>query len=171
MYLSPDILLIAYGNPGRQDDGLGPALAERLESLDIPGLVIDSDYQLSVEHAWDIAKADVVIFVDATIEDVQSYYFRTLTFSKLDMTLGFSTHSISPQAVLGLSVELFQAKTKAYVLGIRGYEFDKIEEGLTVEALANLHLAEIFITGCLLSGDFSSASGASSMPSEHSTHA
>ncbi len=156
MCLNPDILLIAYGNPGRQDDGLGPALAARLENLDIDGLVIDSDYQLSVEHAWDIAKADVVVFVDATVEDVQSYSFRALTFDKTDMKLGFSTHSISPQAVLGLSVELFQATTKAYVLGIRGYEFEKIEEGLTAEAVANLNLAEIFITRCLQSGEFAS---------------
>ena len=171
MCLKPDILLIAYGNPGRQDDGLGPALAERLETLELPGLVIDSDYQLSVEHAWDIAKADVVIFADATVEDVQSYYFRALTFNKSDMTLGFSTHSISPQAVLGLSVELFQAKTKAYVLGIRGYKFEKIEEGLTVEAAANLNLAEIFVTRCLQTADFSSADGASLMPGEYSNHA
>lgn len=154
MCLNPDILLIAYGNPGRQDDGLGPAMAARLENLDIPGLVIDSDYQLSVEHAWDIAQADVVVFVDATVEDVQPYSFRALTFDKTDMKLGFSTHSISPQAVLGLSVELFQATTQAYVLGIRGYEFEKIEEGLTAEAVANLNLAEIFITRCLQSGEF-----------------
>lgn len=155
MCLNPDILLIAYGNPGRQDDGLGPAMAARLENLDIPGLVIDSDYQLSVEHAWDIAQVDVVVFVDATVEDVQPYSFRALTFDKTDMKLGFSTHSISPQAVLGLSVELFQATTQAYVLGIRGYEFEKIEEGLTAEAVANLNLAEIFITRCLQSGEFS----------------
>lgn len=169
--MSPDILLIAYGNPGRQDDGLGPALAARLETLDIPGLLIDTDYQLSVEHAWDIAKVDVVIFVDATVEDVQSYSFNALAFNKSDMNLGFSTHSISPQAVLGLSVELFQSKAKAYVLGIRGYEFDKIEEGLTAEAVANLTRAEEFITQWLKANDFAPNGIVSPISSEYSSHA
>ena len=32
-------LVIGYGNPGRLDDGLGPALAEAVEKLDLPGLI------------------------------------------------------------------------------------------------------------------------------------
>ena len=59
------ILLIGYGNPGRADDGLGPALADRIEALDLPGLTVESDYQLSIEHAALAAGHDIVIFADA----------------------------------------------------------------------------------------------------------
>ena len=45
------VLLIGYGNPGRLDDGLGPALAAAVEKLAIPGVTVDADYQLNVEDA------------------------------------------------------------------------------------------------------------------------
>ena len=55
-------LFIGYGNPGRLDDGLGPAMAEAVEKLNLPGVVTDSDYQLTVEDAAEVAKYDLVIF-------------------------------------------------------------------------------------------------------------
>ena len=36
-------LLIGYGNPGRLDDGLGPALAEAVAKLAIPGVTVEAD--------------------------------------------------------------------------------------------------------------------------------
>jgi hypothetical protein len=59
------VLVIGYGNPGRADDGLGPALATALEALRIPGLTVESDYQLSIEHAAMAAEHDIVVFADA----------------------------------------------------------------------------------------------------------
>ena len=59
------ILVIGYGNPGRCDDGLGPALVARLESLRIPGLSVEVDYQLSIEHA---ARPEVGDLLDLTIQ-------------------------------------------------------------------------------------------------------
>lgn len=153
----PHVLLIAYGNPGRQDDGLAPLLAERLERLNITDVEIDTDYQLTVEHALEISQVDIVIFADATEEDIEPFYFRPVSFDEPGANLSFSTHSISPQAVLKLSDELFQSKAKAYLLGIRGYDFSQIAEGLSSLALDNLNQAEAFITPLLQSGDFSLA--------------
>ena len=45
------MLLIGYGNPGRGDDGLGPALSEAVAARSLPGLEVDTDYQLVAEHA------------------------------------------------------------------------------------------------------------------------
>jgi len=59
------VLVIGYGNPGRRDDGLGPALAERLQELRLPGVDVDADYQLTVEDAAAAAEHDVVVFADA----------------------------------------------------------------------------------------------------------
>ena len=34
------MLLLGYGNPGRLDDGLGPALAAQVERLALPGVTV-----------------------------------------------------------------------------------------------------------------------------------
>ena len=146
------VLLIGYGNPGRRDDGLGPALAERLESSNIPNVIIDSDYQLNIEHAHDLADFDIVVFADATIgRPTDEITTPPYTFEQIEAgnPISFSTHSVSPQAVLRLAVDLFEANTKAYVLGITGYEFDDIAEGLTDGAAANLDQATGFISDWL----------------------
>ena len=41
--------------PGRGDDGLGPAFAERIAARGLRGLPVDIDYQLTVEHALQVA--------------------------------------------------------------------------------------------------------------------
>jgi len=61
-----DIWLVGFGNPGRCDDGLGPALAEATERLSLPGVTVESDYQLTVEDAAEAAKHEIVLFADAT---------------------------------------------------------------------------------------------------------
>jgi len=141
------ILLIGYGNPGRHDDGLGPALAKRLEQAALAGVDIDIDYQLNIEHAYDLAAYDMVIFADATkssgTDDQPPFFFHPLDPGN---PISFSTHSVSPQAVMRLACDLFKAKTQAYVLGITGYEFEEVGEGLSQKALDNLDQAETFIT-------------------------
>ncbi len=51
----PRILVLGYGNPGRCDNGLGPALAARLETLHPPGVTAGSDCQLCVKHAEQVS--------------------------------------------------------------------------------------------------------------------
>jgi len=138
----PKFLLIGYGNPGRLDDGLGPALAEAIESLDLPGVTVDSDYQLTVEDAAVVAEHDIVIFADASFDGDEPFFFKPI---QPKATLSFSSHSVEPDALMALAINLFQAKTKGYVLGIRGYEFDEFKESLTPQAKENLQKAIQFI--------------------------
>ena len=49
------ILVLGYGNPGRQDDGLGPAVAAGIDSLGWPGVSTLDAYQLNIEDAIDVA--------------------------------------------------------------------------------------------------------------------
>ena len=49
-------LLLGWGNPGRLDDGLGPALAEALQARGLAGLTIGTGYQLQVEDAAELAR-------------------------------------------------------------------------------------------------------------------
>ena len=145
------VLVIGYGNPGRLDDGLGPALADALSRRDLPGLTIEADYQLTVEDASAVAAHDVVVFADADVAGPEPFEFRPLAAAD---AMSFSTHSVSPGAVLALAQDLFGATTRGYVLAIRGYEFDEFGERLSPKARANLDAAVRFLEGRLRENAF-----------------
>ncbi|GAA0775950.1 hydrogenase maturation protease [Roseibium denhamense] len=140
------MLLIGYGNPGRGDDGLGPAFSENLEGRGIKGLDIDTDYQLVAEHALAIADHNLVIFADAEMGSETGFSFRAARASA-PQTLG--SHSLHPEAVLGLAEILYGARPEAYLLGITGYEFGAVKEGLSDRAQKNLKDAETFFLNWL----------------------
>ncbi|QFS98127.1 hypothetical protein FIV06_11940 [Labrenzia sp. THAF191b] len=135
------MLLIGYGNPGRGDDGLGPALSEAIAARGLPGLEVDTDYQLVAEHALAVSEQDVVIFVDAEIGAEGAYSFREIAPGAPEV---LGSHSLVPQTVLALSETLYGTRPKAFVLGISGYEFGEVKEGLSDKAAANLAAAETF---------------------------
>jgi hydrogenase maturation protease len=151
---TPRVLLIGYGNPGRQDDGLGPALARAVETLGLPGVTVDADYQLTVEDAEAAARHDVVVFADAARKGPEPFSFRRI---EPRTQVSFSTHSVAPEAVLGLAGELFAARTEAYLLGIRGYDFDVLEEALSPRAVENLAAAIGFLEPVLRDRSFRDA--------------
>lgn len=135
-------LLIGFGNPGRQDDGLGPMLVELLESEGVAGLDTDSDYQLTVEDAEAVARYDEIVFADASVNGKEPFEFKPVVPGG---SPGFSSHSVEPEAVLMLAKTLFGREPKAYILGIRGYDFNEFGEGLSDKAASNLAEAAEFV--------------------------
>ena len=131
------LLLIGYGNKGRGDDGLGPEFAQRISEENFDGLTIDTDYQLSVDHAAAVAEARLVVFADAQMNSNEPYQFE-------HVFEGNAESLSSPVAVLTLARTLFGATPQAFVLGITGYEFGEVSEGLSAGALHNLELAAAF---------------------------
>ena len=103
MTVSPKILIYGYGNPGRQDDGLGISVVERIEKwirkhkLDF--VKTDCNYQLNIEDAAEIADKELVIFVDASKEDITDFLITTVEPSN---KIQFTSHSISPSYLLNL---------------------------------------------------------------------
>jgi len=143
-------LLIGYGNPGRLDDGLGGALAERAQQLGIAQLTVESCYQLAVEYAEQAAGFDVVIFADAAINGPEPFDWKRI---EPQMTIAFSTHHVSPQTILGLAQNVFESKVEGFALAIRGYEFDDFGERLSPQAQVNLtaalqHVESLFRKAC-----------------------
>jgi len=136
------ILLIGYGNPGRLDDGLGPALAAEVERLRLPGIDVEADYQLTVEDAGDIARYDIVIFADASVNGAEPYFVEPV---KAKPAMSFSTHSVEPEALMHMAHTLFDGNTRGYVLGIRGYEFNEFGERLSPRAARNLESAITYV--------------------------
>ena len=132
------IMLIGFGNPGRLDDGLGPRFAEEMATRRIPGLTVDADYQLTVEAAAYVAEHDMVVFADAALEGPEPFWINAIEAVSQQ---SFSSHSVSPEAVLGLARDLFGAEPRGYLLGIRGYEFNEYAERLSDKAQQNLQAA------------------------------
>jgi hypothetical protein len=56
---------------------------------------------------------------------------------------------ILPPSILSIAREFFQAEGLLYVLGMRGYDFESFEEGLTEVAAANLEESEAYLRGWL----------------------
>jgi hydrogenase maturation protease len=137
------LLLIGYGNPGRWDDGLGPALAGRIEALDLPGVTVEIDYQLTVDHAALIAAHDLVVFADAAIG--LDLPFRLTPVVGLPQAMG--SHQVSPEAALHLAGLLFGRAVPGWTLAIAGQAFGTVREGLSQQAEENLSLAAAFLTG------------------------
>lgn len=144
-------LILAWGNPGRGDDGLGQALADVLCDLDSDGrgepLTVRADYQLQIEDATEIARHDRVIFVDADRTGPEPFWCRRLQPSEYG--LSFSSHSISPGALLTLAESLFGSRPEAWIIGIRGYEFDAFDEALSARARENLNATVSFLERAL----------------------
>ncbi len=146
------VLVFGYGNPGRLDDGLGPMFAERMEKLNLDGVTVDSNYQLSVEDAAVIAENDFVVFVDADVSCTAPFRFERVIPRE---HLSFSSHSISADALMALAENLLSSRAEAFMLGIRGYEFNEFGEGLSARAEENLEAAFIFLKEAIEEGTLS----------------
>jgi hydrogenase maturation protease len=153
---SKKILVIGYGNPARADDGLGPAFAEAVEKLNLPGVTVEANYQLGVEDAHEVSAHEIVVFADAAAEGTEPFFFRSI---EPRGRMSFSSHSLDPASVLALAQELFGAKTQAYLLGIRGYDFEAFNESLTPRAGGNLADAIRFFSTCAKTNSFSQKEG------------
>lgn len=143
--MSKRILIYGYGNPGRQDDGLGVALVEELEKWaaaeKIAGLDFDSNYQLNAEDTLALAEHDVAVFVDATAAGDEPFVFRRL---EPHATIAFSTHAMAPESVLALCAELYGKQPVVWLLTIRGHAWEPAA-AMTPAAQANLAAALAFL--------------------------
>lgn len=143
------VLVIGYGNPGRLDDGLGPAFAAAVEVLGLPHVTVDSDYQLTVEDAAAVAEHDLTLLVDASVTSAEPFELREVEPVE---EIRFTSHTLSPESLLSMTTALFDPSAKALVLAIRGYEFDAFGEKLSAGARANLQSALDFILPHLKAG-------------------
>jgi len=148
-------LIIGIGNPGRTDDGLGPVLAETVENWKIPEVTTTIDYQLNIEHAGEIAEADLVIFIDASVNVSPPFsFYRVHPAAENEYT----THAMKPEAVLAACREVYGKLPPAYILAVRGDNFD-FGENLSPEASGYLKEAQRFLAELLKPGDLQARCG------------
>jgi hydrogenase maturation protease len=136
-----DLLLMGYGNSLRRDDGLGPALAERFEGT--PGVRVEAAHQLNAEDAVLVSEHDRVVFVDASRDDSVTN-FRWSRLRPEAEIAPFSTHALSPETVLSLSVQLTGRAPEAFLLEIKGEDWS-LGEGFSDPGARRLGTAETFL--------------------------
>ncbi len=138
------ILLHAYGNSGRGDDGVGNEFIHRIGEWivknDIHSIDTESSFQLNIEHAAAMADHDIVVFIDTTKANISSYSFSQI-FPESQHS--FTSHSISPSVVLSVCTELYNHSPVVYFLQIKGYQWE-FGAGLSVQAKVNLETSFLF---------------------------
>ena len=147
------ILIYGYGNPGREDDGLGIAFADALEKWaqkqNLEGICFDVNYQLNIEDAHTISNYDLVLFADASQEDIEHFAISPV---KPSNKVNFTMHTVSPSYVCHLCSKIFNRTPDAFLLHIKGYQWE-MKEGLSSSAEKNLQMALDLIQSMLSSSD------------------
>lgn len=131
------VLVLAVGNPSRGDDAIGPLLAERLEAAAPADVEVLTDFQLQIEHVLDLRDRRLVIFADAAVSGAEPFSFAPLGPAP---RTGYITHALSPATLVLHYRRLFGVPPEAFVLAVRGYEFD-LGTPLSAAAARNLEAA------------------------------
>jgi len=145
------ILVFAWGNPSRADDGLGPLFAEWVAALHLDGVECLVDFQLQVEHVLDLAGRSKILFVDAAtsaaLPKEAPYILQPLT-PRADASI--STHAMSPEALLHTYLQAVDTQlAPAWMLGIRGENWN-LGEAMSQSAQNNLMAAIEAFQGWLI---------------------
>jgi hydrogenase maturation protease len=138
--LTAPTLVFGWGNPSRGDDALGPLFVEHFTKLaarhpewgEVDYL---TDFQLQVEHALDLQGRERVLFVDASLNTPAPC---SLTRIEAARDASFTTHAMSPQAVLKVFADIDEgAPPPCWLLAIRGERF-QLGEPLSDSAQGHL---------------------------------
>lgn len=141
---APVLWILGYGNAGRGDDGLGPALVQALRARGLPGVELSEAYQLMVEHAARLAEVDVAVLVDAALTGPAPFVFRAVMAGG-GSPARFSTHVVTPEDLVALARTLYGRCARTFLLGIRGEHFDDYREGLSPAGARHLQAAVDFL--------------------------
>lgn len=114
-----EVLVIAYGNPLRADDGVGHHVAARLASA--AGVRVVTGHQLMPEMAEDVSRAALVVFVDAeegpspgTVRE------RAVAAAAADRIL---THHVTPETLLACAADWYGRAPAGVLMTVAGGDF------------------------------------------------
>jgi len=121
-------LVLACGNALRGDDGLAPIVARFLQAgFCDPRTEIVASQQWTPELAELISKADLVIFLDASIS-LPPGKIRLQSVTPAVIRAGALTHSATPAELLGLAKRLYEkVPENACLLTVGGESFEHPE--------------------------------------------
>ncbi len=134
------VLVLAWGNPSRGDDAIGPAFAQTVEAWCLPGVEVLTDFQLQIEHSLDLLGRRCVLFVDACV-GADAFNLEPLQ-AAIDHS--HTSHALSPQAVLQVFAQTQGQPPPSWLLKIPGQQWD-LGEPMSEPAIQALQSALRFI--------------------------
>ncbi len=135
------ILLLGYGNPDREDDGVAwhvlKGVASGLgapvpPSPDFPFESFDERIdlifmlQLVPEISEVISRYDSVCFIDAHTGEIDTGV-RAIRIDPKFQNSPF-THHLTPQSCLELAKSIYESRSEGFLISVRGYSFQFVEE-------------------------------------------
>ena len=148
--LLPDNLIIGYGNSLRSDDSIGVRVAEIVASWHLPEVRSLPRPQLTPELAADLARADLVIFVDAC-QATETKIIELQALKPLNST-EIRSHFSDPRAILSLTQALYGKCPQAWWVIVPGVNF-QLGDRLSSVGEKNLSRALIQIKNLLVNRD------------------
>jgi hydrogenase maturation protease len=125
----PRVLIVAYGNPLRSDDGVAWRAADALEAkIPKPEVEILRLHQLGPELSEIASHSESLIFIDAASfpsgipGEMRVAEIRSESADRTDAA-SFS-HVLTPQTVITLTDALYGIKPRALVVTVTGANFD-----------------------------------------------
>lgn len=137
------VLVIGYGNPLREDDGVGWVAAEAVGNAVtmFPGTQIDVEtvHQLLPELADPISLADLVIFIDAAVSGKPGEILQHVVMPQGEKPGAFS-HQVGPAGLLESARVLYGRFPPAYLFTITAAQMGYSETLSPAVAAALPHL-------------------------------
>lgn len=130
-------LVIGYGNTLHRDDAVGRLLAEEIAGWLLPDVRVISTHQLVVEIADEIAGAERVLFIDASLPSAIGANARLKPLCATPSCAAASTHFVAPSDLIALAIQLYDASAQGWLLTMPGVDF-AIGAGLSETAQESL---------------------------------
>ena len=139
--MTQKILLLGYGNPDREDDGVAWHVLKGVAgglgitvppSPDHPFETFDGRIelifmlQLVPEISEEISRYDAVCFIDAHTGEIEAGV-RAIRIDPKFQNSPF-THHLTPQSCLELANSIYKSRPEGYLVSIRGFSFQFVEE-------------------------------------------
>jgi hydrogenase maturation protease len=121
----PRVLIIAYGNPLRSDDGVAWHAAKQLsEKFSQEQGEIQVQHQLGPELAESISRSSLTIFIDASSGTGRIGEVRVQRLEAHSTDAPRFCHSLSPSAVLAMAKQLYGTTPNAFSVTATGENFE-----------------------------------------------
>ena len=119
-----DRLVVGFGNPDRQDDGLGPYVADLVVRMisEAPGVRVLSCRQLTPDLIGDFAGAALAVLVDAGVNHIAGGW-RLEKIRPDAGRVGHVTHACRPDYLAGLCRLVYGPVTDFRLLTVQGDAF------------------------------------------------
>jgi hydrogenase maturation protease len=138
------VLIVAYGNPLRSDDGLAWRVADALEAeFSSPQVEILRLHQLTPELAERVSRVGAVIFVDAASAEGGARLPGEIRIEEIHSEEAGSSvqtrfsHHLTPAVVIALAAQLYCARVRGFAATLTGQNFEH-GESLSVAVDASL---------------------------------